>query len=43
MKLPYVVEELCIGCGICVNKCPVVGEAGIFLTNRGEQRWPASQ
>lgn len=43
VKLPYVVEELCIGCGICVNKCPVVGEAGIFLTNGGEQRWPASQ
>ncbi len=39
VKLPYVVEELCIGCGICVTKCPVVGTAGIFVTNAGEQRW----
>jgi len=38
LKLPYVVEELCIGCGICVNKCPLEGEAGIFITNAGEQR-----
>jgi len=38
VKLPYVVEELCIGCGICVTKCPVVGEAGVFLTNANEER-----
>ena len=37
--LPYVDETLCIGCGICVTRCPVEGERGIFLTNAGEQRW----
>jgi MauM/NapG family ferredoxin protein len=29
VKLPFVDRELCIGCGICENKCPVVGEAAI--------------
>lgn len=37
--LPYVDESLCIGCGICVTKCPVEGERGIFLTNADEERW----
>ncbi len=37
--LPYVDEETCIGCGICVNKCPVEGERGIYLTNAEEYRW----
>jgi len=31
VKLPYVVESLCIGCGICETKCPLVGQAGIFI------------
>ncbi|NOZ60591.1 MAG: 4Fe-4S binding protein [Calditrichaeota bacterium] len=39
VKFPYVDESLCIGCGICVTKCPVTGPAGIFLTNAQEQRW----
>ena len=37
--LPYVDESLCIGCGICVTRCPVEGERGIFLTNAEEDRW----
>lgn len=37
--LPYVDESLCIGCGICVTRCPVEGNRGIFLTNAGEERW----
>ena len=41
VKFPYVDEELCIGCGICVTKCPVEGPGGIFLTNAQEQRWGA--
>ena len=29
VKAPYVVEELCNGCGICENVCPLEGKAGI--------------
>lgn len=29
VKQPYVVEELCNGCGICENVCPLEGKAGI--------------
>jgi len=43
VKFPYVVEELCIGCGICETKCPVIGKAGIFVTNAMEQRWGAEE
>jgi len=39
VKYPYVEESLCIGCGICVNKCPLEGTAGIFVTNDRQIRW----
>ena len=39
VKFPYVNETLCIGCGICVAKCPVEGPGALFLTNALEQRW----
>lgn len=29
VKLPYVVDELCNGCGICENVCPLEGKAGV--------------
>jgi len=29
ISLPVVNREMCIGCGICENKCPVAGEAAI--------------
>jgi MauM/NapG family ferredoxin protein len=29
VRRPYVVRDRCIGCGICENKCPLVGEAAI--------------
>lgn len=32
--LPYVVPDLCIGCGICENKCPVNGNAAIRVRVR---------
>ena len=35
VKYPYVIRELCIGCGVCEYKCPLPGEAGIITT--GEQ------
>ena len=38
VKFPYVIEKLCIGCGICETKCPVVGVPGIYVTTENEQR-----
>lgn len=35
---PYMVDELCIGCGICEHKCPLPGDAGIHVTREGESR-----
>ena len=29
IKLPYVLRELCIGCGACEYHCPAGGEAAI--------------
>jgi polyferredoxin len=29
VRLPYVVDELCNGCGICENVCPLEGKSGI--------------
>ena len=29
LKRPYVLRELCIGCGICEHQCPMGGEAAI--------------
>jgi len=29
IKAPYVVEELCNGCGICEKVCPLEGKAGV--------------
>jgi len=39
VKFPYVDEKLCIGCGICVTKCPIIGKPGIFVTSARQQRW----
>ncbi|MFH1215759.1 MAG: 4Fe-4S binding protein [Pseudomonadota bacterium] len=38
LKQPYVVDELCIGCGICENKCPLPGRAAVIVTSEGESR-----
>jgi len=29
VQRPYVLEDLCIGCGICEYQCPMEGEAAI--------------
>ena len=31
-------KDLCIGCGICENKCPVMDDPAIFVTSVGETR-----
>ncbi|MHB0875564.1 MAG: 4Fe-4S binding protein [Anaerolineae bacterium] len=35
---PHVRRELCIGCGICENKCPVSGESAIRVYIAGAER-----
>ena len=34
-KKPYIDEEKCISCGICVKSCPVVGKAVDFRNGKG--------
>ncbi|MBF0309941.1 MAG: 4Fe-4S binding protein [Magnetococcales bacterium] len=43
LKQPYVDPGLCIGCGICENKCPVTDMAAIRVTSVGETRSSANQ
>lgn len=38
LKLPRVIPEYCVGCGICENKCPVHDRAAIYVTSVGETR-----
>ncbi|MBN1882555.1 MAG: 4Fe-4S binding protein [Deltaproteobacteria bacterium] len=33
LKQPYVINNLCVGCGICENKCPVGGSGAIIVTS----------
>ena len=40
VKRPYVITEICIGCGICEQKCPLKDEPGIRVTAREEARHP---
>jgi len=43
VKYPYVIKELCIGCGICETKCPLQGQAGIYVTTMNQKRAGATQ
>lgn len=38
LKQPYVVESLCIGCGICEYVCPVEGMAAIRVYGKDQTR-----
>lgn len=38
VKQPRVDLELCIGCGICETKCPVLGKPAIYVLSVGESR-----
>ncbi|MBU0676213.1 MAG: 4Fe-4S binding protein [Proteobacteria bacterium] len=40
VKQPYLVDELCVGCGICENKCPLPGASAVQITSGGESRNP---
>jgi MauM/NapG family ferredoxin protein len=37
LKRPYVVDELCNGCGICENKCPLEGKSAIEVYAQGRR------
>ena len=37
---PYIVDNLCVGCGICETKCPLPGAAAVRVTSAGESRNP---
>jgi formate hydrogenlyase subunit 6/NADH:ubiquinone oxidoreductase subunit I len=43
VKQPHVDLELCIGCGICEAKCPVLGRPAIYVSSVGESRSKENQ
>jgi len=43
VKQPHINLDLCIGCGICENKCPIADERGVYVTSVGETRNPGNQ
>jgi ferredoxin len=43
LKQPYVEPGLCIGCGICENKCPVEDLPAIRVSSVGETRSTTNQ
>ncbi len=38
LQVPYVDPELCTGCGLCENRCPVGERAAIRVSRAGESR-----
>lgn len=38
LNKPFIVPDLCIGCGICQNECPVKDERAVYVTAVGESR-----
>jgi len=43
VQQPHVDLELCIGCGICESKCPVLGRPAIYVSSVGESRSKENQ
>jgi len=37
-KRPFINEEVCTGCGLCEQKCPVEGSSAIVVSPSGEER-----
>ena len=42
LQRPYIRPELCTGCGLCENRCPVGEQAAIRVSSVGETRDPAN-
>lgn len=40
IRQPHIVEDLCIGCGICETQCPLEGKSAILITAQRESRNP---
>jgi len=40
VKQPHLIDERCVGCGICETKCPLPGQSAVRLTSAGENRNP---
>lgn len=38
LNKPFIVPDLCIGCGICQTECPVKDERAVYVTAVGESR-----
>ena len=38
LNKPYIVPDLCIGCGICQAECPVQDRPAVYVTAVGESR-----
>ena len=43
LKRPFVDPKICIGCGICENKCPIRDQAAVRVTSIGESRSSVNQ
>jgi MauM/NapG family ferredoxin protein len=43
LQQPRVAPELCTGCGLCENRCPVGEQAAIRVSSVGETRDPANR
>lgn len=43
LNRPHVDLELCIGCGLCEAKCPLLGQPAIYVTSIGESRSKENQ
>jgi len=38
LNKPFIVPDLCIGCGICQKECPVADQPAVYVTAVGESR-----
>jgi polyferredoxin len=43
LQRPQVVPSLCVGCGLCENRCPVGEQAAIRVSSVGESRDPLNR